>query len=44
MGSEMCIRDRFNIADCAVTLGTISLMAYLLFDIFKKENKDEPAN
>ncbi len=34
----------FNIADCAVTLGTISLMAYLLFDIFKKENKDEPAN
>lgn len=34
----------FNIADCAVTLGTISLMAYLLFDIFKKESKDEPAN
>ena len=34
----------FNIADCAVTLGTISLMAYLVFDIFKKENKDEPKN
>lgn len=31
----------FNIADCAVTLGTISLVAYLLADLFKKEQKDE---
>ena len=31
----------FNIADCAVTLGTISLIAYLVFDVFKKEKKDE---
>lgn len=31
----------FNIADCAVTLGTVSLVAYLVFDIFKKEKKDE---
>ena len=30
----------FNIADCAVTLGTVSLVAYLIFDIFKKEKKD----
>lgn len=32
----------FNIADCAVTLGTVSLMAYLVFDMFKKESSDEP--
>lgn len=31
----------FNIADCAVTLGALSLVAYLVFDMFKKENKDE---
>lgn len=31
----------FNIADCAVTLGAVSLVAYLVFDMFKKENKDE---
>lgn len=31
----------FNIADCAVTLGTISLVAYLLVLCFKKEKKDE---
>lgn len=31
----------FNIADCAVTLGSISLVAFLVFDMFKKENKDE---
>ena len=31
----------FNIADCAVTLGGISLAACLVFDIFKKEKKDE---
>lgn len=31
----------FNIADCAVTLGTISLIAYLVFDISKKENRNE---
>lgn len=31
----------FNIADCAVTLGTVSLVAYLLFDMFKKEKTDE---
>lgn len=31
----------FNIADCAVTLGTISLIAYLLFGAFKKEDKNE---
>ncbi len=29
----------FNIADCAVTLGAISLIAYLVFDAFKKEDK-----
>ncbi|MCM1113916.1 MAG: signal peptidase II [Clostridium sp.] len=32
----------FNIADCAVTLGTISLVAYLVVDLFKKENRNEP--
>ncbi len=31
----------FNIADCAVTLGAVSLFAYLLTDLFKKEKKDE---
>lgn len=31
----------FNIADCAVTLGAISLIVYLFLDIFKKEKKDE---
>lgn len=32
----------FNIADCAVTLGAVSLIAYLVFDLFKKEkNTDE---
>lgn len=31
----------FNIADCAVTLGAVSLFAYLFSDIFKKEKKDE---
>ena len=31
----------FNIADCAVTLGAISLIAYLVLDMFKKESKDE---
>lgn len=31
----------FNIADCAVTLGTVSLVVYLVFDIFKKEKKHE---
>lgn len=30
----------FNIADCAVTLGTVSLVIYLVFDIFKKEKAD----
>lgn len=29
----------FNIADCAVTLGGVSLIAYLIFDMFKKEDK-----
>lgn len=29
----------FNIADCAVTLGAVSLVAYLLTDMFKKDNK-----
>ncbi len=29
----------FNIADSAVTLGTISLMIYLVLDIFKKDEK-----
>lgn len=31
----------FNIADCAVTLGAISLVAYLVFDMFKEDNKKE---
>ena len=31
----------FNIADCAVTLGTVSLIAYLLVMCFKKEKKNE---
>lgn len=31
----------FNIADCAVTLGAVSLFAYLFSDFFKKEKKDE---
>lgn len=31
----------FNIADCAVTLGTISLIAYLVYDMFKGRNKKE---
>ncbi len=30
----------FNIADCAVTLGAVSLIAYLLCDLFKKEKKE----
>lgn len=30
----------FNIADCAVTLGAVSLIAYLVFDMFKKDNKE----
>lgn len=39
----------FNIADCAVTLGTISLVAYLLFDTVRdhkaeKEKSDESTN
>lgn len=29
----------FNIADCAVTLGAASLILYLVFDLFKKEDK-----
>lgn len=29
----------FNIADCAVTLGAVSLIAFLVFDAFKKEDK-----
>ena len=29
----------FNIADCAVTLGAASLIIYLIFDLFKKEDK-----
>ena len=29
----------FNIADCAVTLGAVSLIAYLICDLFKKEDK-----
>lgn len=29
----------FNIADCAVTLGAASLIIYLVFDLFKKEDK-----
>ncbi len=30
----------FNIADCAVTLGTISLIACLVFDMFKKGERE----
>lgn len=29
----------FNIADCAVTLGAVSLVIYLLLDLSKKEDK-----
>lgn len=31
----------FNIADCAVTLGAVSLIAYLVLDLFKKEKENE---
>ncbi|MDE6766767.1 MAG: signal peptidase II, partial [Eubacterium sp.] len=31
----------FNIADCAVTLGAISLVAYLVFDMLKNHDKKE---
>lgn len=31
----------FNIADCAVTLGTISLILYMLFDALKKDKKEQ---
>ncbi len=31
----------FNIADCAVTLGSASLVGYLVFDMFKKEKGNE---
>ncbi|MCD7872627.1 MAG: signal peptidase II [Clostridiales bacterium] len=31
----------FNIADCAVSLGAVSLIACLVLDLFKKENKGE---
>ncbi len=31
----------FNIADCAVTLGAISLVIYLVVDIFKSEKKEK---
>lgn len=31
----------FNIADCAVTLGAVSLVIYLIYDSLKKEKKDE---
>lgn len=31
----------FNIADCAVTLGAVSLIAYLIADIFKGEKKEK---
>ncbi len=30
----------FNIADCAVTLGTISLVAYLVYDMFREKRSD----
>lgn len=30
----------FNIADCAVTLGAVSLVAYLVSDMFKKDDKE----
>lgn len=34
----------FNIADCAVTLGAVSLVAYLVVDLFKsdKDNQKKP--
>lgn len=31
----------FNIADCAVTLGSVSIVAYLVADMFKKEETNE---
>ncbi len=31
----------FNIADCAVTLGSVSFIGYLVFDMFKKEKTNE---
>lgn len=34
----------FNIADCAVTLGAVSLVAYLVFDMLKNKDKKEQAN
>ncbi|MGN1201651.1 MAG: signal peptidase II [Eubacterium sp.] len=34
----------FNIADCAVTLGTVSLVAYLVYDMFKDRSKKESGN
>lgn len=30
----------FNIADCAVTLGSVSLVVYLVFDMFKNKDRD----
>lgn len=34
----------FNIADCAVTLGTISLVAYLVLDMIKNGKNGESSN
>lgn len=34
----------FNIADCAVTLGAVSLVAYLIFDMLKNKDKKEQGN
>ncbi len=34
----------FNIADCAVTLGAVSLIAYLVFDMIKSSGKKENDN
>lgn len=31
----------FNIADCAVSLGAASMFLYLVYDMLKKEKKDE---
>lgn len=31
----------FNIADCAVTLGSAALIGYLVFDIFKSEKQEK---
>lgn len=31
----------FNIADCAVTLGTVSLIIFFIFDIIKEKKADE---